>query len=75
MSRYSQHKQIQDANEVRFMNEKEWRVLLYNKVENLDQKMNTINLEMSTLKVKVAGFSAIISSVATIIVTTLVKKL
>lgn len=47
--------------------EQEWRALLLSKMEKLETKIDKINDEMATLKVKVALFSSAIASIATII--------
>ncbi len=48
-------------------NEQEWRMLLLSKIEKLDDKVDDITKEMTTLKVKVALFSSVIGSIAAFI--------
>jgi len=47
--------------------DQEWRALLLSKIEKLEVKLDKINDEMATLKVKVALFSSAVASIATII--------
>lgn len=47
--------------------EQEWRALILSKIEKIDEKVDRINTEMMTLKIKVAIFSSIAGSVAAFI--------
>lgn len=48
--------------------EQEWRHLILSKIDKMDAKIDKIDSEMNTLKVKVAIFSSMAGSVVTIII-------
>ena len=48
-------------------NDKEWRRLIFKKLDSIEEKVNDIDKEMTTLKVKVAIFSSIAGAVVSFI--------
>jgi translation elongation factor EF-G len=55
------------AEEIRALNERDWRVLLINRVDKVEDKLDKVKEEMLSLKVKVALISSLIGSIATIV--------
>lgn len=53
--------------------EQEFRKLLFSKIDQLEVKLDRIDKEMTTLKVKVALFSTIAGSIAALIADKLLK--
>lgn len=47
--------------------EQEFRKILFSKIDKLEQKLDRIDKEMTTLKIKVALFSSIAGSIAAFI--------
>lgn len=44
-------------------NDKEWRKLIFKKLDSIEDKVNGIDKEMTTLKIKVAMFSSVAGAV------------
>lgn len=49
-------------------NDQEWRQLILSKIDKIEGKVDKIDFEMNTLKVKVALFSSAIGSIATFLI-------
>ena len=49
-------------------NEKEWRDMIFKKLDKVEDKIDSIQLEMNTLKIKVALFSSFIGSLVTFVI-------
>jgi hypothetical protein len=47
--------------------EQEWRKLLLSKIEKIEDKVDRIDKEMTTLKVKIAFFSSIVGGIASFV--------
>lgn len=47
--------------------EQEWRALILNNLHKIEKKVDHINTEMMTLKIKVALFSSVVGSIASFI--------
>lgn len=56
------------------MSEKEWRDRIFKSLDKIELKVEKIDKEMTTLKVKVAIFSSIVSSIATLLVDKFLSK-
>lgn len=48
-------------------NDQEWRQHLFDEIKELRKDVSVIKMEMTTLKVKVAGFSSVIGALITYI--------
>lgn len=55
------------------MSDKEWREHIFKSLDKIETKVDKIDKEMTTLKVKVALFSSIVSSIATLVAERLFK--
>ena len=48
-------------------NDQEWRQHLFDEIKELRKDVSDIKVEMTTLKIKVAGFSSVIGAIITYI--------
>lgn len=46
-------------------NDQEWRQHLFDEIKELRKDVSDIKVEMTTLKIKIAGFSSLVSAVVT----------